>query len=121
MSEEPEAAGERSTPDGGDQGDQAQERRPGQEREQGTEQVQDAAPQGGGPAAEAAYPGSEPVAFEQQAPELGEAEVASADDPLARPEDITFPDPGVTPGPAEELDRETPDDRGLTTETSSSG
>ncbi|GLB67764.1 hypothetical protein [Arthrobacter mangrovi] len=121
MSEEPEAAGERSTPNGRDQGEQAQERRSGQDREQETGQAQDAEPEGGGKPAEAAYPGPEPVAFEQEAPELGEAEVASADDPLARPEDITFPDPGVTPGPAEELDRETPDDRGLTTETSSSG
>lgn len=115
MSEEPEAAGERATPDGRDQGQQ--EPGPGQEREQ----AQDAAPESGDRAAEATYPGPEPVAFEQQAPELGEPEVASADDPLARPGDITFPEPGVTPGPAEELDRETPDDRGLTTETSSSG
>ncbi|EMY34813.1 hypothetical protein D477_007846 [Arthrobacter crystallopoietes BAB-32] len=71
-------------------------------------------------AGQPSYPGPEPEAHEELSPDLGEPEVASAEDPAAAPEEFDFPEPGVTPGPAEELDRESPDDRGLTTETSSS-
>ena len=120
MSEEPEAAEDRPTQDGQDRQAQEAAQEAAPEREQTAEPGQDH--EGSGEqAAEAPYPGPEPVAYEEQSPDLGAPEVASADDPLASPEDTAFPEPGVTPGPAEELDRETPDERGLTTETSSSG
>jgi hypothetical protein len=61
-----------------------------------------------------------PVAHEERSPDLGAPEQASAEDASADPESVEVPAAGEPTGPAAEKDREEPDDRGLTTDTSSS-
>jgi hypothetical protein len=61
-----------------------------------------------------------PVAHEERSPDIGAPEQASAEDASADPESIEVPVAGEPTGPAAEKDRQEPDDRGLTTDTSSS-
>jgi hypothetical protein len=61
-----------------------------------------------------------PVAHEEQSPDLGAPQQASAEDASADPESVEVPVAGEPTGPAAEKDRQEPDDRGLTTDTSSS-
>lgn len=61
-----------------------------------------------------------PVAYEERSPDVGAPQQASAEDASADPESIEVPVAGEPTGPAAEKDRQEPDDRGLTTDTSSS-
>jgi hypothetical protein len=61
-----------------------------------------------------------PVAHEESSPDIGAPELASAEDASADPESVDVPVAGEPTGPAAEKDRQEPDDRGLTTDTSSS-
>lgn len=61
-----------------------------------------------------------PVAHEERSPDVGAPQQASAEDASADPESIEVPVAGEPTGPAAEKDRQEPDDRGLTTDTSSS-